>query len=241
MLNIQNLSVRYGKIIAVRGCDLRINDREIVALLGANGAGKSSVMKALSGLIECEVDNFELYGKKLNSWSSESLVRKGVALVLEGEAVLPSMNVIENIKLGGGVGRLVNISPKKRRLIDEVLEIFPRLGERKYQTAGSLSGGEKRMLAIARAIVMEARLLLLDEPSQGLSPRIVKEVARALRDLRDERKMALLVTEQNAVLGAGLADRIYVMQNGRVEFEGSKEDLEHNREQVSKYLIGAGE
>lgn len=215
MLWLDNLSVNYGPVRAVRDISLKVGAGEIVALVGANGAGKSSTMKAILGLAE-SAGAIYLDGDDISATSSSDRVRKGIALSPEGRHVFPQMSVVENLQLGT-IKRTV---AKQGQLVEEMFDLFPRLRERARQQAGSMSGGEQQMLAIARALMSEPRIFMLDEPTLGLAPIIVDQIAELLIKLRS-RNLGLLLAEQNAEMALEVADRAYVMETGSIVKEGS--------------------
>jgi branched-chain amino acid transport system ATP-binding protein len=207
--------VNYGPVRAVRDISLKVGAGEIVALVGANGAGKSSTMKAILGLAE-SAGAIYLDGDDISAASSSDRVRKGIALSPEGRHVFPQMSVVENLQLG----TLKRTVAKQGHLVEEMFDLFPRLRERARQQAGSMSGGEQQMLAIARALMSEPRIFMLDEPTLGLAPIIVDQIAELLIKLRS-RNLGLLLAEQNAEMALEVADRAYVMETGSIVKEGS--------------------
>jgi branched-chain amino acid transport system ATP-binding protein len=207
--------VNYGPVRAVRDISLKVGAGEIVALVGANGAGKSSTMKAILGLAE-SAGAIYLDGDDISAASSGDRVRKGIALSPEGRHVFPQMSVVENLQLG----TLKRTVAKQGHLVEEMFDLFPRLRERARQQAGSMSGGEQQMLAIARALMSEPRIFMLDEPTLGLAPIIVDQIAELLIKLRS-RNLGLLLAEQNAEMALEVADRAYVMETGSIVKEGS--------------------
>jgi branched-chain amino acid transport system ATP-binding protein len=214
VLWLDNLSVNYGPVRAVRDISLKVGAGEIVALVGANGAGKSSTMKAILGLAE-SAGSILLDGDDISAASSSDRVRKGIALSPEGRHVFPQMSVVENLQLG----TLKRTVAKQGHLVEEMFDLFPRLRERARQQAGSMSGGEQQMLAIARALMSEPRIFMLDEPTLGLAPIIVDQIAELLIKLRS-RNLGLLLAEQNAEMALEVADRAYVMETGSIVKEG---------------------
>jgi branched-chain amino acid transport system ATP-binding protein len=215
MLRLDTLSVNYGPVRAVRDISLQVGAGEIVALVGANGAGKSSTMKAILGLAESAGGIF-LDGDEVSATSSSDRVRNGIALSPEGRHVFPQMSVVENLQLG----TIKRTASKQGRLVEEMFDLFPRLRERARQQAGSMSGGEQQMLAIARALMSEPRIFMLDEPTLGLAPIVVDQIAELLIKLRS-RNLGLLLAEQNAEMALEVADRAYVMETGSIVKEGT--------------------
>jgi branched-chain amino acid transport system ATP-binding protein len=236
LLDVAELRVEYGPIKAVRGVDLRVEQGEIVVLLGANGAGKSSLLNALAGLVPVAGGRVLFEGEDVAALPAERIVRRGIALVPEGRRVFPRLSVAGNLRLGGASRRnRAEVEATRERL----LELFPVLRERLAQEAGTLSGGQQQMLAIARGLMSSPRLLLLDEPSLGLAPIVVRQIFRLLRELR-EQGTTLLVVEQNVHQALAIADRAYVMANGRFETAGEAAALRGSTEIERAYLgIGA--
>lgn len=237
MLDVKGLQVRYGAVLAVDGLDLRVDRGEIVVLIGANGAGKSSTVNAIAGLVKPAAGDVRFCGVDIGGLDAAARVKHGMALVIEGRGVFPEMTVRENLELGA-YSRPAIRSTALRLAIDEAVAMFPRLGERFDQAAGTLSGGEQQMLTIARALMSSPKLLVLDEPSLGLAPRIVDEIAERLALLVAQHGVTILVAEQNAALGLDIAPRGYVLQNGRVALEGTASELRSNKELIRFYLGG---
>ncbi len=234
ILDVEDLTVSYGAIVAVRGVSFRVAAGEIVALIGANGAGKSTILNTLSGLIRPQSGTANFDGLDLASAKASAIVRRGLVQVPEGREILARQTVLENLELATWARR-DGASVRKR--IDEVLKRFPILGERRDLSAGSLSGGEQQMLAIARGLLARPRLLLLDEPSLGLAPQMVDEVFRAIEEIHEDGTTILLV-EQNALRALAIADRAYVIETGRILISGSGDDLLHNPAVRRAYLGG---
>lgn len=235
-LGVRDLSVRYGGTEALVGASLVVAPREVVALIGANGAGKSSLLKAICGIVSCVGGTVRCGGVDVTGLPAHLRVRHGMALVPEGRGVFRDLTVAENLELGAF---LRHTAPQRAAVANDlarVLELFPRLRERSGLMAGSLSGGEQQMLSIGRALMTAPRLLVLDEPSLGLAPKVVDEIVAALRSLNTERGLAILVAEQNAALGLGIADRGYVLHNGRIVLEGCARDLVGKADLINVYL-----
>ncbi|WP_018461641.1 ABC transporter ATP-binding protein [Thermus oshimai] len=232
MLRTEGLSVRYGAFEAAQGVSLRLEEGEAVALIGPNGAGKTSVLRGLLGLARAEGE-VHFFGRPCPKRSPEALLPLGVVLVPEGRALFGGLTVEENLLLGGFLRfrRREDLRPD----LERVYELFPRLKERRGQRAGTLSGGEQQMLAIGRALLARPKLLLLDEPSLGLAPLMVREIYRILARLKAE-GVSLLVVEQNAKVALALADRAYVMEAGRVVLEGEAKALAQDPKVVEAYL-----
>ena len=231
LLEIEQLDVRYGHIQALRGVSLTVNEGEIVTLLGANGAGKTTLMRAISGLLRPHAGDVKLRGKSIARVGADSIVRLGISQVPEGRRVFPTLTVAENLLLGGYTRPVAEAKGSMQR----VLQMFPRLEERRAQYAGTLSGGEQQMLAIGRALMAKPTVLLLDEPSLGLAPIIVRDIFRTLRQIR-EQGMTVLLVEQNARMALKLADRGYVLENGRIALHGTAQDLLASPEVHATYL-----
>ena len=223
--------MRYGHIQALRGVSLTVNEGEIVTLLGANGAGKTTLMRAISGLLRPHSGDVKLRGKSIARVGADSIVRLGISQVPEGRRVFPTLTVAENLLLGGYTRPVAEAKGSMQR----VLQMFPRLEERRAQYAGTLSGGEQQMLAIGRALMAKPTVLLLDEPSLGLAPIIVRDIFRTLRQIR-EQGMTVLLVEQNARMALKLADRGYVLENGRIALHGTAQDLLASPEVHATYL-----
>jgi branched-chain amino acid transport system ATP-binding protein len=221
ILEIQNLSVNYGAIQALQSIDLEVQAGEIVTLIGANGAGKSTTLKAISGLVNPVAGQILYQGKNIHHLSADRRVKMGIAHSPEGRRVLARQTVISNLELGA----YTRSDPLGIRAdLEQQFLTFPRLSERRYQLAGTLSGGEQQMLAIARAVMSRPRLLLLDEPSLGLAPQIVKEIFAVIRQLR-EQGVTILLVEQNANLALQNSDRVYVLEAGQLTISGYSHDL----------------
>ncbi len=232
MLRIRNLKCGYGSLEVIKGVSLHVNHGEIVSLIGSNGAGKTSLLKAIAGLIPPWHGDISLDGREITGLTTWRGISHGIGLVPEGRQIFADMTVWDNLIIGGyrNKDRLITI--------EALLESFPRLRERSRQLAGTLSGGEQQMLAIARVLVGKPRLLLLDEPSMGLAPLIVKEVFKLIRTLRDQDVTVFLV-EQNAVAALSIADRGYVLETGEIILEGIGRDLALNPE-VKRAYLGKG-
>jgi branched-chain amino acid transport system ATP-binding protein len=233
MLEIENVDVRYGGVWALRNLTLRVLSGEIVALLGANGAGKSTTLRAISGLAPCARGQITFDARRIDHLPPEEVVRRGIAHVPEGRQIFPELSVEENLLIGtyarsgGGVGR---------RDLSGIYERFPQLAARRHQPGANLSGGEQQMLAIARALMSAPRLLLLDEPSMGLAPRTVQQVFDLLRSLNAQDGTALLLVEQNARMALGLAQRAYVLETGQVVLAGHADEVGASPALASSYL-----
>jgi branched-chain amino acid transport system ATP-binding protein len=228
LLEVENLSARYGPVVAVRDLSLDVREGEIVALLGANGAGKSTTLAAIAGLHSDRSGTVRFAGKNISRLSPEQVVRRGVSLTPEGRRLFSTLTVEENLLLGGAA--------RRRREAGELLELFPILRERLKLPAASLSGGEQQQLAIARSLMSRPRLLLLDEPTLGLAPRLVRFVFELIGRLRAEQGLSVLLVEQNVHQALDLCDRAYVLRTGRVEASGTPDEVRRTREVESGYL-----
>lgn len=239
MIEVKALEVSYGPVTAVRGIDLTIADGEVVAVLGRNGAGKTTTLKAIAGLLPVSDGEIRLDGKDVTKLPAEERVRRGVVLVPEGRGMFADLSVRENLLMGAFHRHL----PRSRLGddIDRVTELFPRLLERLDQRAGSLSGGEQQMLAVARGLMAEPRVLMVDEPSLGLAPIIVEMLYGLLADLAKSGGLTLLIVEQYVQVALGVADRAYVLDKGVVALSGTAADLGASPELIDAYLSAAPE
>ncbi|AIN94148.1 ABC transporter ATP-binding protein [Treponema putidum] len=233
LLEVKDLHVSYGEIKAIRGINFNINQGEIVTIIGSNGAGKSTTLNSLAGLIKPASGTVLFNGEDVTKLESYELVKKGISLSPEGRQIFPRMSVIENLELGGYFRTRAELEKGK----NNVFELFPILKERSWQAGGTLSGGEQQMLAIGRALMASPKILILDEPSLGLAPIIVKEIFKMIRKIRDEGITVLLV-EQNAKMALSISDRGYVLETGKIRLEGKSEELLNNEEVHKLYLGG---
>lgn len=233
MLTLDNVNVHYGSIHALKGVCLRIDRGEIVTLVGANGAGKTTTLRAISGTLRPSSGTITFEGATINRLSPGAIVRMGISQVPEGRRIFPKMSVHENLELGAYTR---NSPPEFKKDLEMVYTYFPILRERQNQTAGTLSGGEQQMLAIARALMSHPRLLLLDEPSLGLAPFLVDEIFEIIKSIHREGR-AILLVEQNAYLALSIANRGYVLETGKIALEGTGQELLHN-EHVKKAYLG---
>ncbi|MGE5247378.1 MAG: ABC transporter ATP-binding protein [Verrucomicrobiota bacterium] len=236
MLKVKNLQVYYGMIHALRAASLHVKEKEIVALIGANGAGKTTLLSAVSGVVRAASGEVSLDGTDITRLRADRIVREGVAHVPEGRHVFKPLTVEDNLLLGAYHRFSLRRREAVRGEIEAVYSLFPALTDRRRQLAGTLSGGEQQMLAIGRALLSSPKVLLLDEPSMGLAPRIVREIFGHVARLRRERGMTILLVEQNARGALAIADRGYVLETGRVVLQGSSEELLANREVQRAYL-----
>jgi branched-chain amino acid transport system ATP-binding protein len=232
LLKVQNLKVAYGGINAVKGIDFQVGDGELVALIGANGAGKSSTLKAIAGLLSPAAGEVEFNRQQTKAMPAYELVKLGLGLVPEGRGVFKRMTILENLQMGAF---LKTDAKAFERKLEKVYFYFPRLKERLSQLAGTLSGGEQQMVAMGRAMMAEPKLLLLDEPSMGLSPIMVETIFDVIRNLA-AKGMTILLVEQNARLALQMADRAYVMESGLITFSGTGKELLQDPRVRTAYL-----
>ncbi|UXU87138.1 ABC transporter ATP-binding protein [Burkholderia sp. S-53] len=232
MLKIKGLQVNYGGIQAVKGVDMEVRQGELVTLIGANGAGKTTTMKAITGLKPYSAGDIEYDGKSIKGVPSHELLKRGLAMVPEGRGIFARMSIVENMQMGA---YLRNDNEQIKKDVERMFGFFPRLKERATQLAGTLSGGEQQMLAMSRAILSKPKLLLLDEPSMGLSPIMVEKIFEVVREISKEGITVLLV-EQNARLALQAADRGYVMDSGMVTMEGDAKQMLDDPKVRAAYL-----
>jgi branched-chain amino acid transport system ATP-binding protein len=235
MLKVENVNVYYDAIHALKDVSLEVKEGEIVTLIGANGAGKSTLLKTLSGLIRPKNGTIEYEGKSIVKRKVQAIVKAGISHVPEGRRVFPTMSVTENLELGAFLRRDKKAIQKD---IEHVFELFPRLYERRKQSAGTLSGGEQQMLAIGRGLMAKPKLLLLDEPSMGLAPLLVKQIFNIIEMINKEGTTILLV-EQNANMALSIAHRAYVIETGSVVLSGDAKELQTSALVKEAYLGGA--
>ena len=233
LLEIRNLHVQYNKVAALKGIDITVPDDGIVTIIGANGAGKSTTLRAISGLVRASQGEIIFAGERIERLAAEKIVGLGVAHVPEGRRVFPNLTVEENLRSGAF---LRSDKAKIAKDLDQVFGHFPRLKERRKQWARSLSGGEQQMLAIGRALMSRPKMLILDEPSMGLSPVMVQEVARIVREIV-ERGVPVVLVEQNAEMALRLAQFAYVLETGRITLQGPAREL-HDNEHVRRAYLG---
>ena len=236
MLKIENLHVSYGPIRALKGISLEVKEGEIVTLIGSNGAGKSTTLSAITGLVKSQSGSITFRDENITNMSPYKIVQRGVSLSPEGREVFPALTVEENLRLGA-------YTRKDKGAIDaafnRVYELFPRLKERISQTAGTLSGGEQQLLAIGRALMSEPKLLLLDEPSMGLAPNLVLMIFDLIESINKQGTTILLI-EQNANMALSIANRAYVLETGNIAIEGAAADLAKDPRVKNAYLGGKG-
>lgn len=233
ILNVNGITINYGKVSAVRDVSFSIDENSIVTLIGANGAGKSTILKTISGLIHPIAGEIFFEGKRINQLDPHDIVRIGISHVPEGRRLFPLMNVRENLLIGA---YLKKNKKKIDQQFEKVFHYFPRLKERQQQRADSLSGGEQQMLAMGRALMSMPKLLLLDEPSIGLSPLMTKMIGKIARTINQEEGVSILLVEQNAKMALGLAKMGYVLEMGSVVLLGKSEELLHSDMVKSAYL-----
>ena len=234
MLKIDNIDVYYGAIHALKGISLEVNEGEIDTLNGANGAGKTTTLRTISGLLKPKAGSITFLGQNIAGVRAHEIVKKGISQVPEGRRVFAEMTVMENLDLGAFVRK---DKAGIQQDLKHVFELFPRLEERKNQSAGTLSGGEQQMLAMGRALMSRPKLLLLDEPSMGLAPLLIKEIFNIIVDINKSGTTVLLV-EQNANMALSIANRAYVLETGRITLSGKAQDLAASEEVRTAYIGG---
>jgi branched-chain amino acid transport system ATP-binding protein len=234
MLEVKNLHVYYGAIHALKGINFHVEEGEIVALIGANGAGKSTTLSTISGLLQPREGSVTFHGENITMTPAEQTVQKGIVQVPEGRKIFATLTVMENLEMGAYSQR--NKAQFKKDL-ENVFTLFPRLRERQNQLGGTFSGGEQQMLAIARALMSNPSMLLLDEPSMGLSPILVEQIFEIVQNINKQGTSVLLV-EQNAQMALSIADRAYVLETGEITLEGEAQDVLRNPNVIEAYLGG---
>jgi branched-chain amino acid transport system ATP-binding protein len=235
MLKISNVETFYGKIQALRGVNITINKGEIVSLIGSNGAGKSTLLMTISGVNKARTGEIIFEDKNIEKYEPHDIVDLGIAQAPEGRRIFSRLTVEENLKLGAHAnekGKFFDTDVK------DIYELFPVLNDRKSQRGGTLSGGEQQMLAIGRALMNRPKVLLLDEPSLGIAPKLVNQIFLAIKNINKEKKVTIFLVEQNAKKALELADRAYVLVNGKVTIEGSGQELLKNQDIQAAYLEG---
>jgi branched-chain amino acid transport system ATP-binding protein len=233
-LAVEDLWVSYERINAVRGVSFQVGAGEIVTLIGANGAGKSSILQAISGMLQTTKGKVSLAGEDLLAVPAHLRVGRGIAHVPEGRGIFGNLTVQENLRLGAYRRRDADI----RQDLEEIFQLFPRLGERRKQWGNTLSGGEQQMLAVGRALMTRARLLLLDEPSMGLAPLLVREIFRVIQRI-NQQGTAILLVEQNALMALEVAHRAYILETGEIALTGQAQELRRHPKVLEAYLGGA--
>jgi len=234
MLNVKNLHVRYGAIHALQGVGFHLNEGEIVALIGSNGAGKSTLLNTISGILHATDGKVKYIDEVITNTPPQDIVKKGIIQVPEGRKIFPSMSVVENLEMGA-----FSVESDKKIMVrvNQMLERFPLISGRKKQLGGTLSGGEQQMLAIARGLMAEPKLMLLDEPSMGLAPVLVEQIFDIIEEINKQGTSILLV-EQNAQMALSIANRAYVLETGKIVLEGDAEELMQNEMVIEAYLGG---
>ena len=232
MLEIHNLHVFYGHIHAVKGISLKVRQGEIVTLLGANGAGKSTTLMTIAGAISAQKGSVRLENQEISNWRMQKIARQGINLVPEGRHIFPNFTVDENLRAGA---YNVTQAAREQELRENVFQLFPRLRERLSQRGGTLSGGEQQMLAIARGLMADPKILLLDEPSLGLAPKLMDLIFEHIVKI-NRQGITILLVEQNARLAIDIAHRGYVLETGRIALYGTADELQHNKRVRQAYL-----
>ena len=233
MLEVKNIQTYYGNIQAIKGISLEISEGEIITLIGANGAGKTTTLMSISGIVPPKSGDILFLGKPLQKLSPNQIVALGISQVPEGRRIFPYLTVMENLDMGAF---LRNDTAEIHKDVEYIFDLFPILAERRHQSGGTLSGGEQQMLAVARALMARPRLLLLDEPSLGLAPLIVKQIFKIIRKINQENKTTIFLVEQNANLALQVAHRGYVMENGRITLSDTSQNLLTNEDVKKAYL-----
>ena len=235
MLKISNVETFYGKIQALRGVDLDVNDGEIVSLIGSNGAGKSTLLMTISGVNKAKRGNIVFNGENIENKQPHKIVDMGICQVPEGRRIFSRLTVEENLRLGAHANEKGKYFEND---IKEVYDLFPVLSDRKTQRGGTLSGGEQQMLAIGRALMGKPKVLLLDEPSLGIAPKLVNQIFVSIKNINKEKNVTIFLVEQNAKKALELADRAYVLVNGKVTIKGPGQELLKNKDIQAAYLEG---
>lgn len=233
MLKFEDVELYYDHVYALKGVSIHLSQGETVALIGANGAGKSSILRAIIGLAKIEAGSIFFMGERIDGHSTSDIVGMGIAMVPEGRRVFPFMSVKDNLMMGAF---LRSDKEETRSTLNDVLDRFPRLKERYSQAAGTLSGGEQQMLVIGRALMGKPRLLLLDEPSLGIAPKLVQDIARSIIAINRDEGVSVLLVEQNSRLALSISNRAYALTTGRVTIEGSSRELLHDDRIRAAYL-----
>jgi len=226
MLKLENVHAFYGKSHILHGVSLEVGEGEVVGILGRNGVGKTTTMKSIIGLVERK-GLIEFNGRDISKLPPYRIARLGIGYVPQGRMIFPELTVMENL--------LVGTKEEKPEILKEIFDLFPRLEERKTQIAGTLSGGEQQMLAIARALMLEPKLILMDEPTEGLMPIMVSRIKEVVQEI-NERGVSVLLVEQNAKMALDTVERVYIMEKGMIKYHSSAEDLKQNHEVLVRYL-----
>ena len=236
MLQIKEINSHYGKVHVLHQVSIEVGEQEIVSIIGANGAGKSTLMRSVMGIIHPKSGDILFNGESLNHLQTDQVVKKGIVYVPEGREVFPELSVEDNLEMGAFSKRYSQA--KYQSLLEEMYDIYPRLKDRRKQLAGSLSGGEQQMLAIARGLMSEPKLIMFDEPSLGLAPVIVEEMFDVIVRINKEKKLPVILVEQNAFAALSISHRCYVMENGVIKTSGRSEELMASPEVKKAYLGG---
>lgn len=235
MLSLENIELYYDHVYALKGVSLELNEGETVALIGANGAGKSSILRAITGLAKIHAGQILYKGERLDGTPAATIVEKGIAMVPEGRRVFPYMSVKDNLLMGAFTR---TDKAAIARSLDSVLERFPRLRERFTQQGGTLSGGEQQMMVIGRALMANPRLLLLDEPSLGIAPKLVQDIARSIVAISRDEKVSVLLVEQNSRMALSISNRTYALSTGKILLQGNSKELMNDERIKAAYLGG---
>lgn len=233
MLKLENVQAGYGNILALKNINLEINQGEIITLIGANGAGKSTTLMTISGVVHCRSGKIIFQDREIHQESSDGIVKMGICQVPEGRHIFPQLTVKENLDMGAFLRK---DSAEIKRDIDYVFSLFPILAERRHQDGGTLSGGEQQMLAMSRALMARPQLLLLDEPSMGLAPLVIKQIFEIIKQINSENNTTIFLVEQNANQALHIADRGYVIENGSITLSGPAQELLSNQDVQKAYL-----
>jgi branched-chain amino acid transport system ATP-binding protein len=233
MLKLENVQSGYGNKLAIKDVSLTIEEGEIITLIGANGAGKSTTLMTICNVVNCRAGSIKFQGNEIHKMSPDAIVKLGICQVPEGRHIFPQLSVKENLDMGAF---LRNDTNEIKKDLDYVYSLFPILAERRHQDGGNLSGGEQQMLAMSRALMARPKLLLLDEPSMGLAPLVIKQIFEIIKQINVESNTTIFLVEQNANQALHIADRGYVMENGRITLSGPAQDLLENTDIQKAYL-----
>ncbi len=233
MLKLENVQSGYGNKLAIKDVSLTIEEGEIITLIGANGAGKSTTLMTICNVVNCRAGSIKFQGNEIHKMSPDAIVKLGICQVPEGRHIFPQLSVKENLDMGAF---LRNDTNEIKKDLDYVYSLFPILAERRHQDGGNLSGGEQQMLAMSRALMARPKLLLLDEPSMGLAPLVIKQIFEIIKQINDESNTTIFLVEQNANQALHIADRGYVMENGRITLSGPAQELLENTDIQKAYL-----